>query len=167
VKETGKLQVALSASPSDYEGLDYLDPFFKELKPPFVSAFMLTDFAEEKEIRKAKAAYETLGNLRYFAHVREKLKNLPLRSLDSLIKAQFGTYAALKLGNYPIIDEIESLMVDNPEKAIYVLGLCSFFLIEPIIDLRSDQRNFSFDIIRDADHELGIYKPEKYFPCER
>jgi len=34
IKDTGRLQVAITEDPRDYEGLNYLDPFFKELNPP-------------------------------------------------------------------------------------------------------------------------------------
>jgi hypothetical protein len=166
VKETGRLQVALSANPLAYEGLDHLDQFFIDLKPPFLSAFMLTDFAEEREIEREKVTFEALGNLGYFAYLRRRLTDFRHSSLNSLLTTQFGTFAALELGGYAIIEHIKNLMVDNPEEALYMLGLCGFFLIDPVLDLRSDSRNFAFDIISDATRLLGIYKPEKYFPYE-
>jgi len=166
IKETGKLQVALSANPRSYQGLDHLDPFLVELRPPFLSAFGLTDFVEEREIRKAKAIFETIGDLGYFHCLRKKLSSFSYDSIDTLVESQFGIFASLELMGYPISESIRNMMVDSPDEAIYTLALCGFFLVEPMLDLRSDLRDFTFDVTSDASRLLNIYQPQKYFPYE-
>jgi hypothetical protein len=36
-KETGRIQFTLNTNPTHYEGMDYLDPIFSELKPPMLT----------------------------------------------------------------------------------------------------------------------------------
>jgi hypothetical protein len=167
IQETGRLQVVLNANPRRYEGLDYLDAFFKELNPPFCSGASIYILGNEKEIKKIEDNFYTLGKIRYFDFLNELLKYHSSYSLQNTLTVDLGTYIHLRLGRYAIIEEIETLMIDDPGKAFNLLSVCALFISNPFLDLRSTLRNFSLDEIKAAQSLPSIYQPQEVrFPCE-
>jgi len=167
IQETGRLQVVLNVNPRRYEGLDYLDAFFKELDPPFCSGASIHILGNEKEIKEIEDNFYTLGKIRYFDFLNELLKYHSSYSLQNTLTVDLGTYIHLKLGRYAIIEEIETLMIDDPRKAFNLLSVCALFISNPFLDLRSNLRNFSLDEIKAAQSLPPIYQPQEVrFPCE-
>lgn len=167
IKETGRLQVALNADPCRYEGLDYLDVFFHELKPPFCSGASIHILGNEKEIKKVEDNFYTLGKVGYFDFSNKLVKYYSSYSIRNAMVVDLGTYIHLKLGRYTIVEEIETLMVDNPGEAFNLLSVCARFVSNPFLDLRSNMTNFNLEEIKTAQSLPFIYQPQEVrFPCE-
>ena len=170
IKETGRLQVVLNARDMcEYVGLDHLDPFFKELSPPAISKVPVSIFESEKETLKATDIFYTLMRVGGgWDGLQKGLQEEFDSRLFQRIAMMFAeTYVALKLGHYAIIEDIDNLMIDDPEKAFDLLVICGRFIINPIYDTRSDIRNFTLREIRSAQHLPVVYRLQEIrFPCE-
>ncbi|MDH5746794.1 MAG: GNAT family N-acetyltransferase [Candidatus Bathyarchaeota archaeon] len=169
IKETGKLQVIFTGGDLlSYEGLDYLDPFFEELRPPRFLGIPSSTFGDEKERRRALNTFSTLGKVKYLKWLKKRYTDagLPFRLFMSALEKKSEIYVFLKLGHYTVIEEIENLTIDDPEKAHWVLSICGVFIFDSAVDLRSDLRNFPLEAIRSVQDLPPIYRPEIRFPCE-
>ena len=169
VKETGRLQIALNAWPSSYEGLDFLDPIFKELKPPFLQGAPDFIFGGKKELEKASHTFLTLGKVQFLETIRSECESegISKRAITELFGKFLATYTVLKLCKYTIAEEIENQVVDDPEKALPLLIVCRKFITDPLRNLRSDLDNFAMEDFKEAEILPSIYRPQKIrFPCE-
>ena len=162
IKETGKLQVCLAKMPKEYEKLDYLKPFLRELSPPVNYGLSPLFCYAEGEIQKAENTFDTLAKVRYFDAQRWQISEFSLfREMD------LKTYMTLKLGHYSIVDDIENLMIDDPLQAFILLGVCQKFIVNPLVNVRYDINNFRLDEITQAKSLPANYQPEQaLFPCE-
>jgi len=167
INDTGRLQVVLSGMPLDYEGFDFMEPFFKQLSPPASWALPPSLFWSEKEIQSAEESFQALGKIRYFDYQRKQAQFVGSNAFSLAYKMDFVTYLHLKLGRYTIVEEIENLMVDKPLKAFMLLGVCEKLIVTPIIDLQCDTQNFRLDEIASIRSLPHVYQPkEMQFPCE-
>jgi hypothetical protein len=169
VKETGRLQLALNARPSSYVGLDFLDPVFEELKPPFVQGAPDYIFGGKKELDTVWDTFLTLGRVRFFEVVGNECRNQGVseKAITELIGKFLATYGVLKLCKYSIAEEIENQMVDDPEKAFSLLVVCRQFITDPLRNLRFDLQNFALEDVRGVEILPWVYRPrEVRVPCE-
>lgn len=167
IKETGKLQVALKDRPILYEGLDYLDPFFKELKPPFYVGVPRSVFGSDKEIQKAEDSFFTLGRIRFLNHMRKETNAIASHAYQTILSKIVYSYVVLKVGHYAIVEEIENLMIDDPSRAFPLIDICLNLIVNPIADMRSDLHNLTLKTIKASQYLPNIYKPQKIrLPCE-
>lgn len=164
IKETGKLQVALIIDIHAYEGLDHLDPFF-ELKPPLFRGTPVEVFGDKKEIKKFTDTFFTLGAVRYIDFLRELSHGwIPF---PNAVRMELSTYLMLKLERYPIVEEIENYMIDDPKTAHNLFYLCRSFIVNPIVNLRTNLSNFTLEETKEAQTLPLVYQPrEIQFPCE-
>ena len=167
IKETGRLQVALSAGAHLYEGLDHLDPFFKELNPPVYPVAPISIFGNEKEVQKVTDTFYTLGRVGYLDFLRNRFLQYGSRIFPQFLGTNLAIYMTLKLGRYIVVEDIEKLMIDNPEKALSLFVVCRKFIVDPLRDLRSNLKNFTLDEIRKSQALPLVYQPQEIrFPCE-
>jgi len=168
IKETGKIQVVLPTNPLHYEGLDFLDPFFQELKPPLLRGIPVSFFGSMREIRCANEAFNTLGKSRYFGFIRQQLGIEHSESMyKAIIDKDRWIYILLKLGHYAVAKEIENLMIDDPRNAEALIIASKFFIIQPTCSLRSTTINFTANEIHYSQLLPHVYQPrEVRFPCE-
>ncbi len=167
IKETGRLQIVLSDPPTKYEGLDHFDLFFKELNPPVHYVAPHSIFGNKKEIQEVTDVFFTLGNVRFIDFLRERSHEISSRSLSLAIELALNTYTVLKLGHYTVVEDIENLMLDDPRKALALFHICQDFIVYPIVELRSDLKNFTLEGIRRAKVLPLVYQPQEIrFPCE-
>lgn len=171
VKDTGKIQMVLETHPTDYVGLDYLDPFFVELEPPHFLLAPLSILENQKEIKKAQVSFRTLTGVKYLRWMKRKMIHdmAPTRFFPQLLSQSEGVYVALKLMNFtsPLVEDLENLFVADPEKAFTLIGVYKQFITDPITDALSHMTNFSFEDIREAQSLPVSYRPlEIRFPCE-
>jgi len=174
IKETGKMQIGLQQPPKVYEGLDYLDPIFKELEPPYILGIPLSTIGTEKEIRKARDSFYTLAQIRFlefFTHLAEKAygelyfsKSFSIDKFDSYSYL----YAFLKLRYCSIAEEVEDAMIDNPARALSILDTSANFIADPVYNLRFDSLTHSFEEIQVSQVILpqALQPQEISFPCE-
>lgn len=168
IKETGKLQMALSSNPLAYQGYDYLDPIFEELEPPYFGGLPNSYFGNAEDIKAARESFMTLVKLGYLDFLKRLMDPLDSsESLLSLVNKSINGYIRLKLTHNSIAEEIENLMVDDPKMAYILLNLSRVFVTDPVDDLRSVIRNFTLDDTKIAQALSTVYQIENIrFPCE-
>jgi hypothetical protein len=174
IKETGKIQITLQQNPIFYEGLDYLDPFFKELEPPFFRGINYTAFGSETEIKHCLDSFRTLAGYKFYDFYNQvierncKTRNYSKKSMSETFTEYRLMYTVLKLRFPKIALEIEDSMIDNPCKTLLLLNVSSNFILDPIRDLRCDWLTHSFEEIQMGKRMLGnaINPNEIRFPCE-
>ena len=172
IKETGRLQVALSAPATQYEGLDYLDPFFKELNPPSYSKVPYSLYGSEKEIKMASHTFHALAKVKFLDFIRMKTRcdfgfdRAPL-AFSLTLERSWDVFVTLKLGRYAFVNDIENLMINDPESAFFLLLVCKNFIVFPMTDLRANLMNFALEDIRTAQILPSVYQPKEIrLPCE-
>jgi hypothetical protein len=162
VKDTGKLQVVLEASPTAYLGFDYLDPFIKELRPPYFVGAPLSLFGTALNEKKARAGFQALAEIHYAREFRALYYEHYPGTNDNALRNSFqkweGTYAFLKLRGYRLADTIEDLMIDNPREAIHLLYVSGHALCEPAIDCCTQVTNYAFEDIQASQNLPGEYQ---------
>lgn len=169
IKETGKLQVAFTTQEIlAYEGLDYLDPFFQELKPPALQPLPTSIFGNEKEAERVFDQFIALANIRFKNWVKKVCEQHRMPHAFILAMSNYAdTYMFLRLGRYTVNEDIENLMVDAPEKARTLFTICTRFIRLPISDPLCDLRNFTMEEIRESHALPLVYRPHEIrFPCE-
>lgn len=166
IKETGKIQLIVHTDPLFYEGLDYLDPFFEELNPPWYLITPLSLWGNEREIQKALGSFDALAKIKFTKWLKRLDLFTPNISTQCLIDCA-NDYAVLKLANYAIVDNIENLLVDNPEEALSLIILCKEFITDPISDLLYDTKSLALEDVKNVRSLPSIYQPQKIrFPYE-
>lgn len=168
IKNTGKIQIVLNGDTHFYEGLDYLKPFFEELRPPRWWGASLPMFWDKSEVKKATDIFYELGKVRYldFLHIYARQRKAPFL-FPHLLKDSIQVYGFLRLQNYSIVEDIENLMVDDPQIAKSMIYTCKLLIFDPFMELRSDTTNFALSNIEEAKGFPLIYRPKEIrFPCE-
>lgn len=79
-RNTGRVAFVLAKDPSEYFGLDFLDPVFLELKPPRALATFPFTAQQAKRFRLKKAEFETLARNNLYKDM-EKTEASPLRKM--------------------------------------------------------------------------------------
>jgi hypothetical protein len=159
IKETGRLQIGLGFRADSYEGLDYLDPLFTELKPPYMTLAPATTLGSQKEINEASAAFHALAVIRYVDYLRTEYNSWTL--FRDMLDKNIWTYVCLKLGNYAVVEDIENLLVDCPKAAHVALGICKNFVTDPARNVFSGLTNYSKEALN-----LSRVLPEAMRPKE-
>jgi hypothetical protein len=168
IKKTGRLQIALQWKPTDFEGLDFLDPIFAELKPPMLIGLPLTLYGTEKEIRLGHEAFSTLADIHFKNLVkRASYKSSTSQGYEFFMESLSKTYLFLRFNNYTLVEDVENLIVDDPVRALSLLLTCMNFICDPINNTRFDSLTFSIENLRQSKMLPHIYQPKDIqFPCE-
>lgn len=119
-KEEKKVSFILPQSPTQYAGLDFLDPIFKECLVHTPFAEPIEALVEEKELNKWTAEFNTLAKF----HVMDAMHNTQYHYQESsnfmngMYAEALGQYFRVKLlGLDPLIEEISNSMIDDPMRA--------------------------------------------------
>jgi hypothetical protein len=170
IKETGRLQLVLQDSLKDFVGLDYMDPFFEELKPPLYFAAPLSIYGSEKELQVVANEFLTLGKVKYFDFLRRisQQTGIPPRGYRNIIERDLASYTILKLCHYtPMVEAIENSMIDDPQGAFTLSRLCKKFITLPSGELFADAMDYAMEEIREAQALPWVYRPQEVrLPCE-
>jgi hypothetical protein len=161
IKETGRLQVILNAKPSSYVGLDYLDPVFLELRPPILHSAPYTVIASQLEITKAQHTLDALARVRF----DDYLRNQTGPRYDIIGMRLYHVYMVLKLGNFPIANQIENFMIDDPAEAAKLLDFCLPVLCSPLLDPFCSLYNSSMKDFKESASYLNSQQKVR-FPYE-
>jgi hypothetical protein len=143
-KEYGKIHFCLPADPLLYEGLDHLDPIFKEMNPLTLWSWHPKDFISREEVRRIKTELATVAKINYKRFV---LHSLPHDTYNhSYFKYFMGmnqdTYVKLKiLGLSNTTDLILDKMINSPIDAARLFNACGL-LIDPLFQIiRAHENN--------------------------
>jgi hypothetical protein len=167
IKDTGRLQIVLCDRPTLYEGLDHLDGILKELRPPVNFGIPYSAFTTNEEIEKTRISFTTLGKVSFFKFLRKWAADISSRAYEVMVNNCWEAYYTVKIERFQVLEEVEKLMVDEPEKAFELLTYFRIFIAEPLNEMRIDVSNFALQEIRHASTYLpSVYKPEMRFPCE-
>jgi hypothetical protein len=152
-KDTGKIQFVLSKNPILFEGYDYFEPIFSELKPPQLYSLpreMIMTEQESQEFQMEFTSYAANEQfLKYFERYRSWL-GFSRERLEDTISNYAQDYSLLrKLGYDEITDEINNYLVNDIEKALKLFQLYGLFITSPYLDLTRNIRNYSIDMITD------------------
>ena len=167
VKETGRIQTVLLDPPTEYIGLDHLDPFFKELNPPVPYTLPLSFFLDQKEILRAKMSFKTLAKPNYLPFMAAVAKRTSSQFVGGAIVKNVYTYSLLKKFEPLVARYIEDNLIENPAKANVLIGTASHLLVSPRTYLIGGQTNLTMDDIRLKElfkHEIKL--EEIKFPYE-
>lgn len=174
VKETGKVQIVLHNSPELYEGLNYLDPFFKELQPPYHRGINCLSIVSEKELKSGSNLFYALSEVQFLPYYSKIAEDLVKDGeyLSPSLASQFQSfsyvYTILKV-RYPLIaQEVEDALFDNPLEALVILSAAASFIIDPLINIRYDFLTNSFEELKWGKMTLNkaIDAHRVRFPCE-
>lgn len=166
IKDTGKIQLVLTYDPVAYEGMDYLDPFFEELKPPQFLGAPLSILGNKKEIQRTIDAFYAIAKVRYLDWLKKILYAHPLM-YSKVLQDCSSDYAYLKLMNYTVVEEIENLMIDDPQKALSLFTVCRMFIVDPAMMFCYDTANLTIEDIRESKILPPFYQPREIrFPFE-
>jgi len=174
IKETGRIQITLQQPPEVYEGLSYLDPFFKELEPPHLKGIYLKTIGTENEVQIGRDLFYTLSKIR-FTDFYSKISEITYGKEYSsrlFLAEKFDQYsylyAFLRLRYHSIAEEVENMLIDDPLKTIFILDTAANFLADPLYNLRFDSLTHSFKEIKLGQKILGktLGPQEIRFPGE-
>lgn len=144
-KETGKIRFGLEKDPLKYEGLDYLQPIFDELKPPVLYALPTTSFVSEKIAMEYAAEFVELAGIRYHNELRYNVLKTggSEQFFEGLFEGRGNVFMELKiLGLTKPIEEISKYLIDDPQHAEFLLN--SYMMItSPIFDALTQNYNYS------------------------
>jgi hypothetical protein len=169
IKETGRLQIILSATPLKYEGLDYLDPFLEELNPPCKFLVPLKILVDKRDLESARNIFDTVAAVRFLSYIREIASHTGEYEItySNMLSKMESTFIILKTGHYAIAEDIENAMIDNPLAADLLLQLCYYFIASPFCDPSPSDVNFSFSELQLAQILPKAFQPNQLrFPCE-
>ena len=150
INETGRLQVALSSDPLLYEGLDYLEPIFRELNPPYYGGIPNSFFGDAKDIKLAEESFYTHAKVGYLDLLKRLTYQFGSQLFTAFLIKSLDGYTRLKLAHYSIIEEIENLMIDDPQAAYILLHSCRLVITDPLDELRSTVKNFTLEDLKFA-----------------
>ena len=174
IKETGKIQIGLQQPPVIYEGLSHLDPFFKDLEPPYIRGINFASIVSERELESGVELFKDLSEIKFlgwYSKIAESLdkdKRYSFPILAHQFRNYSFVYAFLKV-RYPLIaEEVENGLIDDPIKVLPILNASSSFIIDPLINIRFDSITNSFEEIKHGKEILGqaVDSHKIRFPCE-
>ena len=173
-KETGRLQFALQAEPTKYEGFTHLDPFFKELTPPVLYGLPATAIMSREQVNKAFERYYKISttfnnqNLSYLSLLQKASSYIQNPSLVEVeMNMAAFTYSCLSNTNPDLARMMENVLSVNPLGAWRFIHTLHQFLVYPNTNLIIQQYNYSMNELRDAENLPAQYRREKpEFPCE-
>jgi len=120
-RDTGKVQFALAADAHHFEGMNFLDPIFKELKPPTIYTIPYYDIIGEELARKIGTEFETIAGIdftsTFASQTREYVSGATLGYIEKRLMNYRMDYIVLKaLGYEKITDAMDdALLMDYPE----------------------------------------------------
>ena len=169
IKETGKIQYVIDWPPTAFEGLDFLEPVFSELKPP-TYPIAIEDFfsVDEKEVNEIEIEFDTFSEINFhrfiwdiFSHESSKPELLVGKRMHDF-KID---YIILKLlGKEDIIENLIDLIISDPPEAYKMFIILGSFITVPLIDPLRGSFNYPMDLIEKAVQYKKVEQPT--FPCE-
>lgn len=164
-KETGRVQFILNHAAPLYEGLDYLEPIFRELRPPEAITRCPPDKAAVfrrafEEFDAAARPFFLSGLLNHARQFGEEPRALVNQTMEA--------YCYLRAFGY---DEIANKVLDNvivdPTRAYALLELAGTFIVAPRANPFPANMAYNTAVLRRA-KEKGIETPTRRmsFPSE-
>lgn len=173
-KETRRVQFSLAESPTRYIKTDFLEPVFRELKPPKLTHIPLDCFVTNKEIEKlydeTKRLLENSASLDFIKKYVERKYYKLVISQDDVKRGIIDDLIRLKLMGYEdsVKDFTRSLISIDTMKIISLLEAIHdmfFFTFDPLKGIKSFKRQDIHELHEHFPFNLNLPK-EKELPCE-
>jgi hypothetical protein len=167
-KDFGKIQFTLAQNAEFYRDLDFLDPIFTELEPP--QTFMLPIFrmVDPKILESWRTAFNTLAKIHYDPWLL-RVSDEQNHSDDFLTHFRFNRVNIFSMIKFLQLDElateIENCLIDDPEKANFLLGQF-LTLNEGLFDSLRCGKNQSISRLGYYGIEKKVSSKKPEFPCE-
>jgi len=168
IKETGKIQFVIDWPPIAFEGLDFLDPIFSELKPPSIpwpSGLFTTNQAQR---RLARVEFDTLAGIHFHEFIKKVFAKEISRDKYFLAKRMHDyrlDYLALKeLNLQDLLEELSSYMVDDLPRAFQAFLVIGAFITLPMYNTLRATLNYDLNLSAQAQEYVKVENPT--FPCE-
>lgn len=169
IKETGKIQFILDWPPTAFEGLDFLDPIFSEIKPP--AYFTYSDLVlqlTELQLKKVREEFDTLANIHFYDYIRGAFAKESFHDRYFLAKRMHDyrmDYIFLKaFGLQDLSERLGNLMVDDPPRALQAYLVVGAFITLPSFNTLRATFNYDLDLLIKAKEYTRVENPT--FPCE-
>ena len=167
-KETGKVQFVIDWPPTAYEGLDFLDPIFIELKPPTIPVLPGYSTLSKTEELATIDEFEMIENFGFYDLIKsvhsQEAANLDLTIAKKMHDYKIGLITLKSLGLDELAEAQINLMIDDPERAYNNFNVIISFICSPRDNSLRPIFNYDFDYLKTS---FGIVEPGKYsFPCE-
>lgn len=156
-KETGRIQFATTMPPTQYKNLEFLEPLFRELKPPTL-AYDTDSIVGHELNKKYNIEFKTLAEFGFNRHINyatQKIGNSDIAYTSAKLDDYANRYSVLKASGYEeLADEIGTLMIINPSKAHSYLILFGILISNRQKALFKPISNFDKSFI-DSANDLG------------
>lgn len=169
IKETGKIQFLIDWPLTAFEGLDFLDPIFAELRPPtYPWPLELFSTLSQVHRREAIVEFDTLADI----HFHDLIKTVYSKDAvhDRLLIAKrmhdyrMDFLALKELGLDDLSEKIGNLMVDDPPAAYQAFTVIAAFITLPLYNPLRATLNYDLDLFAQAKENIKVENPS--FPCE-
>jgi hypothetical protein len=171
-RNTGRVAFVLVKDATEYEGLDFLDPIFSELRPPRRMSILselgkTLSTSELARLKYARIEFDTLGRIRLLSFLRSLL-DYRLESLPFDVSATYAdgayTYSILDFFGYSGLTAlIREAMTDYPPRVLGLLHLYTELILLPRFDLLGGIHNINLTgfVYPDAIQLLQTDKPDE------
>ena len=148
-KDTGKIQFTLTTNALNYLGLDFLDPIFKEIKPPCYLSPSMSNWYGEDFVNQARIEFYTIAEINFIEQLHEiyKYSSLPIDYLNKRLNDFASDYIILKANGYSeIIEDLNEAMLSDFEWALNLFNSFGNFIAVPL--------HQTMDMVLTIDREL-------------
>lgn len=156
-KDQGKVQFGFQADLRLYEGLDYLEPIFSELKPPLLRSLPRMPYLDDATLRQWDHEFIALANVRYAAAMKQMIMDEGESEdfFKNMMNKRFAAYHQMKLLNMnEAIETVSNYMIDDPIIAEYLFEKY-LLLINPIFDALTPNVNIGLSELHRYGYNTG------------
>lgn len=168
IKETGKIQFVIDWPPTAFEGLDFLDPIFSELKPPTHPWVWELLQLPEAQRRQAAIEFDTLAHIHFYEFIKKDYAKESLQDKYFIAKRMHDyriDYSALKaLGLQDLSEQLSNLILDDPPRAVQAFIVIGAFITLPLFNTFRATLNYDLDLITRSKEYMKVQNPT--FPYE-
>lgn len=139
-KETRTLGFILTSPATDFTNLPFLEPLFREFRPPGLVRTPLANFVSYKEARPHLEVFHDSATHGFNDALRLWMHDVGTGRSSRLVTNNFSyfreTYVFLRTCGYPSLADMVLLeMVDNPVQAMEDLRWLGMVLVDPVLCL--------------------------------
>ena len=170
-KDTGMVQFTLAARPTQFAGLDYLDPVLNELRPPVVRAIPLSAVLDGASLKRSNIEFDTMAAFSLWPLIKANLANAGLDREYALQNYDVirSAYSMLKLLGYEkVLAQVDECVLSDAPRAHRILYLYNQFVQGPMFDPLKGVYCFSREYLKGMKRLSGS-GPDSVtdqFPCE-
>lgn len=142
-KDQGKLQFGFQTDVTLYEGLDYLEPIFSELRPPLLRSIPAGLLYDDTISKKWEQEFIAHASIRYVDFLRQAITDLGESEafFRNMMNKRFAAYEQMKLLNMnEALETVENYMIDDPFTAEFLFEKY-LLLVNPMFDAFTPHAN--------------------------